>query len=117
MNWKKSKFIFFTIFGLVFYYVFGIQHEALTGKELPDYTVELLQLDTNKYGYQIKQDERILITQPFVPGISGKFYFHSPEDAMRVGKLVIKRLEAGAAFSITPEDIKRLGINSFTGPY
>lgn len=115
MNWKKTKFIFFAVFGIAFYYVFGMQNEPLAGKVLPDYTVEVIEVDSNKYGYQIKQDERVLIMQPFVPGIPGKWYFEFPEDAIEVGKLVIKRLEAGIAFSITTEDMKRLGINSFIG--
>jgi len=91
-----------------------VHNESLAGKEIPGYTVETLQIDSNKYGYEIKQDERVVIMQPFVPCMPGKMYFESPEDAIQVGTLVAERLEAGVNFSITMDDMKKLGITSFT---
>ena len=78
-----------------------------------DYMVKVFEVDANKFGYKIMRDERTVIMQPFVPGISGKRFFASPGDAQRVGELVRERLETGQEFSITPKDLQQLEILSF----
>ena len=78
-----------------------------------DYVVKVFEVDTNKFGYKIMRDERTVVMQPFVPGIPGKRFFASPDDARRVGELVRGRLDTGQEFSITPEDLQQLEILSF----
>lgn len=113
MNWKKINDIILSV--CVLLVVAWVGKELIfTETKTSVYSVEAVSVDSDKYGYQIMKDERIVIMQPFVPGVSGKRYFSSPDDALRVGRLVCKRLEADEDYSVTPEDIKQLGVYSFT---
>lgn len=114
MSWKKSNIIFITVFILIICCVFGIHIESQNDEEPPGYSVEILNIDSDKYGYKIKQNERVVILQPFVPGVPGKQYFRSSGEALRVGRLVCKRLADGRDFSVTPDDLEQLKIRSFT---
>lgn len=56
------------------------------------------------------RDERIVIAQPFVPGLSGEHGFDTASDALRVGELVRERLVNGEDFTVTRDDLQRLEI-------
>lgn len=109
MNLKKNSIIiilFICAIGAAIGYHF-------TNNSQSDYVVKVFEIDADKFGYKIMRDERTVVMQPFVPGIAGKRFFASPDDARRVGELVRERLETGQEFSITPKDLQQLEILSF----
>lgn len=76
-----------------------------------DYSMEVVEVDGG-YGYKIYRDQKPYIFQPFIPVVAGKYSFGSEEDAEQVGRLVLDRLSKGEDFSVTMEDLNRLGIAS-----
>ena len=75
------------------------------------YCLEVIKLDKDQgYGYTIKQGKQTVIYQPFVPVLSQRKPFNTPDEAAKVGDLVLERLESGQDFSVTEEDLKSLGI-------
>lgn len=113
MSWKKNKYILFFIILCVCVVGVSIGYHQLKPDQGKVSIVEVLEVETGKYGYKIIQGERTVIMQPFVPGISGKRFFACPEDARKVGELVCKRMLAGIELSVTPGDLEQLGIISF----
>ena len=75
------------------------------------YSMEIVKVDDG-YGYKIYQDQKPYIFQPFIPVVAGKYSFGSEKDAEQVGRLVLDRLSKGEDFSVTMEDLNRLGIAS-----
>ena len=73
------------------------------------YRVEVIQ-SNNGYGYRLYERERTVIFQPFIPALPGKVAFHTKEDALRIGNLVMERILAGDNFSISKEDLNYLRI-------
>jgi hypothetical protein len=66
------------------------------------------------WGYDIMAGERKYIEQKFIPAIPGKQGFKSPEDAMLVGNLVIKKIISNQEPTISVKDLKELGLISDT---
>ena len=62
------------------------------------------------WGYHIMADEKIYISQEFIPGMTGKQGFKTSKDAMLVGDLVVKRIGAGLPPVITIKDLSDLGL-------
>lgn len=110
MNSKKNRIII-----ILFVCVIGVavSYQFFMDNSHSGYMVKVFEIDADKFGYKIMRDERTVVMQPFVPGIPGKRFFASPDDARRVGELVCERLEEGQEFSITPEDLQQLKILSF----
>lgn len=111
MNWKKISIISSVIVLCVC--LAGLAGYRLMQHKEDGLTVEVYQVSDNSYGYKIIQNERPLIVQPFIPGISQKQPFTTPDDARRVGEWVRKRMKAGEVYSITPEELNRLGIKTY----
>ena len=64
------------------------------------------------WGYEIGNSKRTLISQPFIPGIPGRQPFNTEEEALRVGKLALKKIEGKKILpTITKEDIDSLKIS------
>lgn len=108
MSWKKNKFATFLMI-ICLLTSLGVGCGANHNKGTL-YRVETWEVAPNKYGYKILRDERIMIAQPFVPGLSGQHGFTTPADALRVGELVRERLMKGEDFTVTQEDLQRLKI-------
>lgn len=47
------------------------------------------------WGYQITQNESLIINQPMIPAVSGNHPFITKDEAQRVGELVVKKLNQG----------------------
>ena len=112
MNTKKNKrrILFYTGLGILL--LSGMWwHHSHTGKR-DHYCLEVIKLDEDRgYGYTIKQEEQTVIYQPFVPALSRRRPFDTPDEAARVGSLVLERLKSGQDFSVTEEDLRRLEVN------
>ena len=64
------------------------------------------------WGYQIENNEKVYIDQPFIPLISGKHAFPDRKSAHKTGKLVIKRLKEQELPVLTYDDLHTLGLDT-----
>ena len=62
------------------------------------------------WGYNIMADNKIFIHQDFIPAVSGKQGFKTPEDAMLVGNRVVQKISKNELPTISPKDLEELGI-------
>lgn len=114
MNWKRNS-IILLLAGVVIAACFlWPKGRALTSDDTGEVKVEAITVGANRYGYQILKGGRIIILQPYVPAVREKSYFSSPEDAIRVGRFVVKRMEDGKDFTITIDDLQQLGVRFFS---
>ena len=85
--------------------------------ETIEYTVETIENGPNNWGYQILNNGQVFINQPHIPAVPGKNGFTSEEQAIRVGKLVITKLESGALPpTVTKQELDSLEIQ-YTNPF
>ncbi len=59
------------------------------------YSVKLLSLPSNTYGYEIYADKKLFIRQVTIPGMPGNKGFQRKADAEKIAKLVIAKLSKG----------------------
>ncbi len=79
------------------------QEDAFTYKVIID--------NSGGFGYQIYQFDKKLIEQPFIPVIDTIKGFQSKQDAVKVAKLVIMKIQSGERPpSITLKDLDSLKI-------
>lgn len=62
------------------------------------------------WGYTIATDEKIIIKQTVIPVINSYKSFTTEKDALKTGKLVVKKLEANLSPTITKKDLILLDI-------
>ena len=62
------------------------------------------------WGYQIFYKDRPLIYQPEIPAVSGHHPFSSKEEAMRVGRLVMRKLQTGASPAVSVRELDSMNI-------
>ena len=111
MSMKKNKRRTLLFIGLVVILLSGMWWSYYYAEKRNRYCLEVIKLDKDQgYGYTIKQGKQTVIYQPFVPVLSQRKPFKTPDEAAKVGVLVLERLESGQDFSVTEEDLKSLGI-------
>ncbi|WP_158618244.1 DUF4907 domain-containing protein [Chitinophaga lutea] len=64
----------------------------------------------SSWGYQIFRNNRPVIYQAEIPAIAGHHPFSSKEEAMRVGRLVMKKLQHGESPAVSPRELDSMGI-------
>jgi hypothetical protein len=62
------------------------------------------------WGYNIMADDKVYIHQDYMPAVSGKQGFKTPEDALRVGRRVIQKISHNELPAITEKDLEELGL-------
>ena len=65
----------------------------------------------NGWGYQIVKDTSVYINQPFIPAVHRGQTFRTEEEAMKVGRLVLKKLVRKQGTTITLQELDSLNIN------
>ncbi|VAW21476.1 hypothetical protein MNBD_BACTEROID01-609 [hydrothermal vent metagenome] len=63
------------------------------------------------WGYRIIKNGRTFINQSYIPAIPGNHAFLTEEDALRVGKLVLKKVKELEIPSITVHELDSLGVS------
>lgn len=111
MKKKKTKsIILYTIISiLAIITIFSIVKSKDSSKNRKEILLEVVSVKGG-YGYQIKEGNRILIDQPFIPAISEEKAFKSREDAQKVGELVLKRVKNHTDFSVSVKELRELNI-------
>ncbi len=73
-------------------------------------TVEPFKTATG-WGYNIYTDKKLYIQQTYIPGVQGNHSFATREDAEKVGKLAVQKMEAYHKMPyISPQDLQQLNI-------
>lgn len=63
------------------------------------------------WGYRIGDpDGKPRIYQPYIPVLEERIPFRTEKEAHAVGSLVLRRLKKGRRFTVTCEDLQRLGV-------
>ena len=62
------------------------------------------------YGYMVLHKGDTLIRQPYIPAVGRKIAFATKEDALKVAKLVCRKLDEKQSPSISKKEITMLGI-------
>lgn len=63
------------------------------------------------WGYDVLTDNRkIVIHQPFIPGISGTRGFPKEEQARAAAQIVIENIKSGGMPSLTRQQLQQLGV-------
>jgi hypothetical protein len=82
-----------------------------TGKSQLRYVI--INNGKNSFGYDILDRNRIIIHQPLVPGLQGNKGFITKEDAAKVARLVIEKINKNIMPpTITQQDFKSLKIKT-----
>lgn len=62
------------------------------------------------YGYVILNGKDTLILQPYIPAVGKKQTFTTEEDAMKIGRLVCRKLANGQSPAVSGEEVARSGV-------
>lgn len=113
MKKKKNKIII--ISGIILILLGGILYGVMSPNNviLPPspFRMEVITTENGGYGYEIYERDKVIISQPYIPAVSGIKSFQTKEEAERVGQLVLDRIEMGVDFYISFDDLKRLEIS------
>lgn len=75
----------------------------------PEKTVATIKTPTG-WGYTISQNNKIIIKQSIIPVIDKNISFQSEQDALKVGQLVLEKLNNDLSPTITKNDLNLLSI-------
>ncbi len=64
----------------------------------------------NGWGYTITQNDKIIIKQTIIPAVENNSSFKSKRDAMKVGELVLQKLNNNLSPTVTKNDLNLLSI-------
>lgn len=79
-------------------------------KPLPTLTYQCYN-SAQGWGYDVLTDNRkIVIHQPFIPGISGTRGFPKEEQARAAAQIVIENIKSGGMPSLTHQQLQQLGV-------
>ena len=76
---------------------------------ISQYSLQVIQIDGG-WGYEIVADNKIYISQKYIPAIEGNQLFDNKDDAIKVGQLVLYKLQNKHSPTITKEDLAKLKI-------
>jgi hypothetical protein len=65
------------------------------------------------WGYEIDVDGKPFIHQDYIPAVQGKQSFRSPEDALKVGQLLLEKMKNKKRPVITVNELKNMSIKVF----
>ncbi|MDV7186117.1 DUF4907 domain-containing protein [Lutibacter sp. TH_r2] len=96
------------LIGLLLLIVLGSLKFALPNKNESNYSIKTFKIE-NGWGYSIFKGEKIIIRQDIIPSISEKKHFQNQQDALKCGKIMLKKLHNHKIPSVT---IKELQLNN-----
>lgn len=97
--------------GLILFLVcLAIATTYLVYKRQPHYQVQVIKT-SGGWGYDILNNNKLVIHQPTIPGQPGLVGFSSQEQAHRVGEWVVEKMQQTEAMpTLTKEDLRQLGV-------
>jgi hypothetical protein len=71
------------------------------------YSVNVIKSEQG-WGYDILQSKKLIIHQPYMPGISGQIAFQNKNSARKTGQLVVKKLMKKKLPAINTEELNSI---------
>ncbi|WP_196893385.1 DUF4907 domain-containing protein [Aureivirga marina] len=102
---KNNFHYIFFVFFLSFFVISCTENKV----DLDSLNIEIIK-NSYGFGYEIKQQSKILIKQDFIPAIQNRKRFCSFEDANKIASLVVKRIKNKKNPRITLQDLQELKI-------
>ncbi len=96
---------------LLIAFAFGLFNKVIAKEPKADEPKVEVYKEENGYAYKILYNDKVIINQPFIPAVPGKFVFCTEEDAQKTGELVKNRFILNENPTISVKDIKRLEIS------
>jgi hypothetical protein len=62
------------------------------------------------WGYDILHGKKIIIHQPFIPGLPGTTGFNREDQAREAARIVIENIKSGGMPSLTHQQLQQLGV-------
>lgn len=96
---------------ILFFAIYSSTHQD-DGKiaEKGEYDLVAIQNENGQWYYEIYGDTVLLIRQEHIPAVRGQQFFASKEDAEKTARLVIRKLNANQAPSVTINELFEHGI-------
>ncbi|MFA6274470.1 MAG: DUF4907 domain-containing protein [Candidatus Paceibacterota bacterium] len=121
MNKKNLKILIIIVLIIIIAVIlFFVSKPKVSGvvqeqKEVSPYLNSKIEIKTFQtgieWGYDILIDENIYVHQPTIPAIGGNKGFKTEQDAQKTAELVVNKIRKNILPpSITPEELKNLGI-------
>lgn len=121
MNKKNLKILIIIVLIIIIAVIlFFVSKPKVSGvvqeqKEVSPYLNSKIEIKTFQtgieWGYDILIDENIYVHQPTIPAIGGNKGFKTEQDAQKTAELVVNKIRNNILPpSITPEELKNLGI-------
>ncbi|GAB4018293.1 DUF4907 domain-containing protein [Spirosoma sp. KCTC 42546] len=97
--------------GLILFLIsLAVMTTYLVYKRQPHYQVQVIKT-AGGWGYDILNNNKLVIHQPTIPGQPGLVGFPSQEQAHRVGDWVVQKIQQTEAMpTLTNEDLRQLGV-------
>lgn len=84
---------------------------ALPPVKVTVYEVVVSENGTNNFGYQILQDEKVMINQQTIPAIPGNSGFSTKEKAKRAGEFMLSKIKRGSfPPTVSPAELDSLDV-------
>ena len=64
----------------------------------------------NGWGYSVKNREKVIIYQPYIPALEGNKPFRSKREALKAGRMVITKIHEGTDYTLTIDELTKAGI-------
>lgn len=104
----KRKYLFITIISIILIFIlFKFKSITQETENTSQYHVNIIE-NNNGFGYEIRQtiSDKILIKQEYIPSITGKLVFCTEEDALKIGELVVDKLNNHINPAVSKEELK-----------
>lgn len=80
---------------------------ATSCKEKKDNQFQLQTFETKGgWGYNILQNDKVIISQPIIPTIDKKTPFPSEKSAKAIGQIVLQRIQNKEDFSVSKQEVE-----------
>ncbi len=109
MTYNNSK--IFHHFYLVFLITINVSCQSNTDKNINKdvYLIKTFQIDSSGWGYDVYNNEKLIIHQPNIPAVDGNITFKTKENAQKTAELVLEKLKKNIfPPSLTKEEVERV---------
>ncbi|SHI54408.1 protein of unknown function [Mesonia phycicola] len=104
----KKKYLFFTITVVILIFLFFKFNSFFTNNETTsNYYAQAIEVDGG-YGYEVRKkiSSKIYIKQEYIPSLNKKLVFCTKEDALKIGELVVDKLNNHINPAVSKEELK-----------
>ena len=88
----------------------GSAGDSVTKNKMYEYRLDVVK-ESDGYVYNIYQDDRIIIHQPYIPGVDSLKCFKTKSEATSVGRFVVEKIVRGEMPTVSAEEVLSLGVD------